>query len=74
VCRLLPKGTELVSLIPRGEGAPCDVYSELEEDGSNYMVILMPEPFKGKFFEIRSAATFKCLAAIVVPIEEPKDA
>lgn len=68
-CRLLPKGTELISLIPKGTGARCDVYSEVDEEGSNYMVVLMPDPFKGKFFEIRSASCFKCLAAIVVPHE-----
>jgi len=69
VVKLLPKETELVSLIPKGTGAVCNVYQEngTNEDGCTYLVVIIPDPFLGKFYEIRCGSNFQCRAAIVVP-------
>lgn len=70
--RLLPKGTELVALIPKGTGASCVIAEFPDEDsGCNTIVVVMPEPFLGKFFEFRSDMTYSCKAAIVVPTQDP---
>jgi hypothetical protein len=64
--QFLPKGTELISLIPKGTGASC-VIAEWDNDGCNSIVVVMPEPFIGKFFELKSDSCYSCKAAILVP-------
>lgn len=66
----LPKGTKLISLIPEGKGDVCNVSeSEVGADDEkyNYVVVLMPAPFRDKYFLVMLDGCYKVKAAIVVP-------